>query len=201
MQECTHTLPHDHAIKCTQIYKHTHTQSLPCNHAHSCSHTHFYPHTQSLLCTHAHSHALSHTITLTVTPSRNHTLTLTVKLVHTHSPTHTYSQAWSPNSDPHCTSIYGLARTDLTASQPTPGHRCHSWQPFKPLSSLASEQRSKGAALDLILDLSMSEDRMPPCLKPPNPALGRVRTHNFIKQEMQEGSKPAKFQGSLGTTL
>jgi hypothetical protein len=34
----------------------------------------------------------------------------------------------------------------------------------------------------------MSEDRMPPCLKPPNPALGRVRTHNFIKQEMQEGA-------------
>jgi hypothetical protein len=143
----TFTLPHDHASKCTQIYKHTHTQPLPCNHAHSCSHTRFYPHTQSLLCTHAHSHTLSHTITLTliVTPSRNHTLTLTVKLVHPHSPTHTYSQAWSPNSDPHCTSICGLARTDLTANQPTPGHRCHSWQPFKPLSSLASEQRTQGS--------------------------------------------------------
>jgi hypothetical protein len=120
----TFTLPHDHAIKYTNIYTHTHTQSLSCNHAHCCSHTHFYTHTQSLSCTPAHSHTVTHKLlTVIVTPSCNNTLT--IKFVHTHS------QVSSPKSDPHFTSICGLAGTDLTASQPITEHRCHIWQPFK----------------------------------------------------------------------
>jgi hypothetical protein len=144
----TFTLPRDHAIKCTQIYKHTHTQSLPCKHAHSCSHTHFYPYTVTL-CTHAHSHTHPSSLPLAITLSISLSNLYTHILPHTHIfrhdlpiVTHTLPQsmAWLALTSQQVRQHQGTGATADSYLNPCPPQLVR--------------KECKGVALDLTLDLS-----------------------------------------------
>jgi hypothetical protein len=152
----THLHTHSH------LHSHSNSQTLKLTLTH-CYLTHSDIYTQSLLhtITQKHTHLVIHclsplTLTLAYCQMQTH-ITPTFSLPHfyTHSNTHGHpcslthtSSGMLSHSQPQRPFFCGLAGTDLTGSQPTEGHRGHTWEIFKHsvlLSSSASKQRTPGS--------------------------------------------------------